>query len=75
MKLDTPVGLSDDEQEESGASRLVFRTTVGLRYAVGIGDWEPFEVDLTEDGTMSEGGLVDVIFHEVGLYLGSGLDF
>ncbi|MAT28999.1 MAG: hypothetical protein CMN29_29245 [Sandaracinus sp.] len=75
LKLDTPVGLSDDEQEESGASRLVFRTTVGLRYAVGIGDWEPFEVDLTEDGTMSEGGLVDVIFHEVGLYLGSGLDF
>jgi hypothetical protein len=76
MTFDTPVSLGRDDDED-GPRELVFRTTVAFRYAAGIGAGFGTQANLgTEDGLLFDyTPPIDVLFHEVGLYLGSGLDF
>ncbi|MCA9615632.1 MAG: hypothetical protein KC586_22905 [Myxococcales bacterium] len=76
MTFDTPVSLGRDDDDD-GPRELVFRTTVAFRYAAGIGAGFGTQANLgTEDGLLFDyTPPIDVLFHEVGLYLGSGLDF
>ena len=61
-------------------STLRFSTTIALRYALGIGQSTRIEFDFRdapETGLVGrvDGELVDVRYHELSLYVGSGLDF
>lgn len=54
---------------------MIFTTTIGVRYALGVGEavglvFEPF--DNREDATTSA---VEVIFHDLGLHIGSAIYF
>ncbi len=69
IELRTPLRLHSEKQADS----LVFVTTLGLRYALGLGRAAVERVDL--DASMDEEPLVDVTFHEVGFHLGSALYF
>lgn len=77
--LSTPVGLRNDE---GGPDKLIFRTTVALRYAVGVGlaagsftDITSIDADPEDTPAFGFGEDQYVVFHEVALYIGSGLDF
>lgn len=74
VTFDTPVALGNRDE---GPRELVFRITVALRYAAGIGAGFGTQANLaTEEGPLFDyTPPIDVLFHEVGLYLGSGLDF
>jgi hypothetical protein len=52
---------------------LVFSTTVALRYALGIGQVGALHYDAI-DGEF-EIPTADVIFHEISLHIGAGLEF
>jgi hypothetical protein len=75
MTFDTPVRLGSDESESF--DHLVFRTTIAFRYAAGVGAGYGTMANLgSEEGPLFDyTPPVDVLFHELGLYLGSGLDF
>ncbi len=77
VTLDTPVRLGRDDEESSGPDELVFRTTLAVRYAAGVGVGFGTMANLaTDDGPLFDyTPPIDVLFHEIGLYLGSGLDF
>ena len=63
--------LADPEPSDD----LIFTTTIGLRYSLGLGEvaglvFEPF--DRLDD---TETALVDVVFHEIGVHVGSAIYF
>jgi len=84
--LATPVGVRVDEGED-GPTQLVFRTTVALRYAAGVGDGagaaafidaidgDASAENYAESGVFAFGADQRLLHHEVSLYIGSGLDF
>jgi hypothetical protein len=81
VTLSTPVGLRhDDGDEEGGPDELIFRSTFALRYAAGIGfgtsglaDLDA--IDASPDSFVFDVDLQDLVVHEIGIYIGSGLDF
>lgn len=82
LTFDSPVELAGADLETTGGRRLVFRTTVGLRYAFGTGELNTIDGILeqardSDPMTVPIAGGPDrrVVFHEAGVYLGSGLDF
>ncbi len=74
----TPVGL---RPSEDGPEQLIFRTTVALRYAFGRGDASGASADIAaldsdlDTYVFTFGPTQSVTFHEVGIYIGSGLAF
>lgn len=79
--LSTPVGLRESD-EEGAPDKLIFRTTIALRYAVGVGlaagsfaDIASIDADPEDTPAFGFGEDQYVVFHEVALYIGSGLDF
>ncbi|MEM1415766.1 MAG: hypothetical protein AAGH15_12740 [Myxococcota bacterium] len=82
LTLDTPVELAGADLETADGRRLVFRTTIGLRYAFGTGELDTIDGVLddaldSDPATVpiSSGPFRRVVFHEAAVYLGSGLDF
>lgn len=68
--FETPIALRDND-----ASSLIFTSTIGLRYALGLGTTlraraTPFGID-TDPGRVA----IDLTFHELGIHVGSGLRF
>lgn len=76
-ELRRPVRLGANER----ARRLVFRTAVALRYALSVGRAGRMQIDLSELGTLDRevlvtaGDPVAVTLHDLGLHIGSGLEF
>lgn len=71
----TPYKVSDKE----GAKALVFSTTVGLRYALGIGEAGAIRFNPSATGLEGDPYVEDLveraIFHEVTLHIGSAVNF
>lgn len=60
----------------SEGGELVMTTTLGLRYALGVGEAGAFRYEaLGEDPSRDLEKPIDVIFHEVALHVGSGFSF
>ena len=58
------------------ASSLTFRSVFALRYAYTHGDMDDFAVDADKLGETAFGGVRgSLIAHELGLYVGTGLEF
>ncbi len=62
------------------ASSLTFSTTIALRYALGFGQSTRIRFDFRDaptNGTVArvDGELVDILYHELSLYLGTGFEF
>lgn len=77
VTLDTPVRLQAEPEAGATPRQLVLRTTVALRYAAGFGAGfgTNARLDGEDDAIFGYSAPIDVVFHELGLYLGSGLDF
>lgn len=56
---------------------LVFSTTLGVRYAIGIGDFGAIRINLTaaDDEPVVSQPVESGIFHEISLHVSSGLTF
>lgn len=76
----TPVGVRHEEGDGT-PDRLVFHTTLSLRYAAGVGAGAgalalPGEIDDDASvGVFLFGDDQRLLVHELALYIGSGLDF
>ncbi len=71
VELRTPLRLVESPQAES----LVFSTTVGLRYALGLGTVGGLDLDLTSGRSLEATPQVEVTHHEVALHIGSAVHF
>lgn len=74
LTWDTRVVLGPEED----ADDLVFSSTFGLRYAIGVGDGISARFDVVADDAepfRSRSDPVDVTFHELSLHVGSGVQF
>ena len=67
-------------QSGEDASTLNFSTTIALRYAFGLGESTRIRFDFRH--AAADGGVeriaderVNVVYHELSLYLGTGLEF
>jgi len=69
--FETPLLLAD----RSRADSLVFTSTIGLRYALGVGSTLRAVADPAGIRTDPEDAEVDLVFHEISLHVGSGLRF
>jgi hypothetical protein len=75
----TPVGVRGDEDDTP--DRLVFHSTVSLRYAAGVGSGAgaiAYADQIDDDasvGVFLFGEEQRFLVHEIALYIGSGLDF
>ncbi len=69
VQFDKSYGLKEEK-----ADRLVFRTVIALRYALGLGQWKGLDVDVLDDSRETTRS-IDVRFHELSLHLGSALLF
>lgn len=69
--FETPLALAPGND----ASSLVFTTTLGLRYALGLGTTLRAVADPTGVHTDPAMKPLDITFHEIGLHVGSGLRF
>lgn len=58
----------------SGGGELVFETTIGVRYAVGVGEVGGLALDYLSEGLI-EDLAVDVVHHTAALHIGSALLF
>ncbi|MBX3249647.1 MAG: hypothetical protein KF901_20895 [Myxococcales bacterium] len=76
ITLDTPVDLLS-RREGARPEPLVLRLTLAVRYAAGIGAGYGTAVDFgaDDDQLFRPTAPVDVVFHELGAYVGSGIDF
>lgn len=77
LEFRNPVRLAE---RRDAPDDLVFTTTVGLRYAVGVGEATRVRFDLVETGAAPQLRIrsndpTSVAFHEVSLHIGTGLDF
>jgi hypothetical protein len=62
-----------DLEDNPDGDALIFASTFGLRYAIGVGEAGGLVADLTQNTQRID--RVDVIFHELALHLGSALYF
>ncbi len=68
---ETPINV----RESDGAETLVFTSTFGVRYALGVGT--ALRAELRPDGVVTDPLMaeLDLLFHEISLHVGSGLRF
>jgi hypothetical protein len=72
LRFSNKHGLAADEPADS----LIFTSVFSLRYARSSGKTESLVVDPSQDIDTGFGlGESDLVVHEVGLYVGSGIDF
>lgn len=73
LRHDTALSLASSERKGG----LVFRTSIAVRYAVGVGSTGQLIADLRDPvaPVIDRSRTVDVTFHEFHLHLGSGLRF
>lgn len=62
------------------ASTLLFSTTIAIRYAVGLGESTRIRFDFTDTADTGDVGRVadersGVVYHELSVYVGTGLEF
>lgn len=70
IELRTPLSLTDKPE----ADALVLSTTIALKYALGFGSVRAEEVDLTSTAAIPPRE-VDVVYHTIVPYIGSGILF
>jgi hypothetical protein len=68
------------ELKSGHASTLVFSTTIAVRYALGMGESTRIRFDFSDAPATGQVGrvadeLVNVVYHDASLYVGTGLDF
>jgi hypothetical protein len=70
IELRTPLSLS----EKAGPDALVLSTTLAVKYAIGFGSVRAVDIDLVNAGTVPPRA-VDVVYHTIVPYIGSGILF
>jgi hypothetical protein len=70
IELRTPLSLT----EKPEADALVLSTTIALKYAIGFGSVRAADIDLVNGGDVPQRE-VDVIYHTILPYIGSGILF
>jgi hypothetical protein len=65
---------------EEKTSSITFSTTIALRYALGVGEATRIRFDFRNtpgSGTIGrvDSEIVDVLFHDFSVYLGTGFEF
>ncbi|MDB4939543.1 MAG: hypothetical protein JWP87_6515 [Labilithrix sp.] len=71
IELRTPLSLTEHAEPEA----LVLSTTLAIKYAIGIGSVRAADIDLVDTTTPVPPRSVDVIYHTILPYIGSGILF
>jgi hypothetical protein len=71
LELRTPLSLTEHAEPDA----LVLSTTLAIKYAVGIGSVRAADIDLVDSSAVIPPRAVDVIYHTILPYIGSGILF